>query len=212
MSRLGGAFWFIFVVATGMTNFLVKQTVQGLDDQLSQVRRKTVEDQRKIHDLTADWTFLNQPEHLADLNSRYVHLAPMSPKQVVTNLDGIPMRPVPPPAEPAPPAVAEFVAPVPAPVPAPASAPAPAAVAAPAPTAAQIAAASLPPSAPAPIRAIVPVPPLRVTGAPVTPLSLISTADAAPAPGATPAPRAAPAAPAAPPSLDAIFSQVVGTR
>jgi hypothetical protein len=203
MSRLGGAFWFIFVIATGMTNFLVKQTVQGLDDQLSQVRRKTVEDQKKIHDLTADWTFLNQPEHLADVNNRYVHLAPMSAKQVVTNLDGIPMRPVPPPEEPALPAIAEFIAPVPAPVPAPASA----AVAAPAPLPAQVAAASRPPPAPAPVQAaIVPVSPPRVTGVPATPLSLISTADAAPAP------VTAPAAPAAPPSLDGIFAQVLGTR
>lgn len=210
MSRLGGAFWFILVIATGMTNFLVKQTVQGLDDELSQVRRKTVEDQKKIHDLTADWTFLNQPEHLADLNSRYVHLAPMSPKQVVTTLDGIPMRPVPPPEEPAPPAVAELVAPLLAPV------PAPPAVAAPAPLPAQVAAASLPPPAPAPGHAaMVPVSPPRVTGVPATPLSLISTADAAPAPVTAPAPRAqpaTPAAPAAPPSLDGIFAQVLGTR
>lgn len=93
MSRLSGAFWFALVVATGMTNFLVKQNVQSLDDQLTQVRKKTVEDQKKIHDLNADWTFLSQPELLADLNNRYVHLAPMSPKQVVNSLDGIPMRP-----------------------------------------------------------------------------------------------------------------------
>ncbi|HML11012.1 MAG TPA: hypothetical protein VK432_09125 [Stellaceae bacterium] len=93
MSRLSGAFWFALVIATGMTNFLVKQNVQALDDQLNQVRRKTAEDQKKIHDLTADWTFLNQPELLADLNNRYVHLAPMSPRQVVASLYAIPMRP-----------------------------------------------------------------------------------------------------------------------
>lgn len=188
MSRLGGAFWFILVVATGMTNFLVKQTVQGLDDQLTQVRRKTAEDQKKIHDLTADWTFLNQPELLADLNNRYVHLVPMSPKQVVTSLDGIPMRPAPPPQEP-PPVIAAVSPPPPPVMPVAAAMPMPA----------QAAAAN----APAPVAHA--APPIRVAS---TPLSLISTAHAA----TVPAPRAQPAGPVAPPSLDGIFDQVARTR
>jgi len=102
MSRFGGAFWFVLVIASGMTNFLVKQTVQNLDDKLTHVRRQTVDEQKKIHDLTADWTFLNQPELLADLNNRYVHLGPMSPKQVAAGIDNIPLRPAAPPQEAAP--------------------------------------------------------------------------------------------------------------
>ncbi len=206
MSRLGGAFWFLLVIATGATNFLVKQTVQGLDDQLTQMRRKTTEDQKKIHDLRADWTFLNQPELLADLNNRYVHLAPMSPKQVVSNLDGIPLRPAPPPQEPAPPAVAEVLAPAPAPTVT--SIP----IDAPAPT--QIAAAS--PAPQAAVRTpVVSAPTPGATHAPAEPLSLISIAHAATGPAAAPAPRPQPApvaAPTAPPSLDGIFAQVAGNR
>lgn len=121
MSRLGNVFWFVLVIASGMTNFLVKQTVQNLDDRLTRVRRETLDEQKKIHDLTAEWTFLNQPELLADLNSRYIHLVPMSPKQVVTNLAAIPLRP-PPPAPPPPAApqdtpaqIAEAAPPGPAP-------------------------------------------------------------------------------------------------
>jgi hypothetical protein len=102
MSRFGGVFWFVLVIAAGVTNFIVKQTVQNLDDQLNDVRRKTVTEQKKIHELTADWTFLNQPELLADLNSRYVHLMSVSPKQVTTSIDGIPLRPAPPPQDVAP--------------------------------------------------------------------------------------------------------------
>jgi hypothetical protein len=102
MSRFGGVFWFVLVIAAGVTNFVVKQTVQNLDDQLNDVRRKTVAEQKKIHELTADWTFLNQPELLADLNGRYVHLVSVSPKQVTTSLDGIPLRPAPPPQDAAP--------------------------------------------------------------------------------------------------------------
>ncbi len=101
MSRFG-IFWFILVIASGMTNFLVKQTVQKLDDQLTHVRRQTVDEQKKIHDLTAEWTFLNQPELLADLNNRYLHLVPVSPKQVQSSIDNIPLRPALPVAEAAP--------------------------------------------------------------------------------------------------------------
>lgn len=190
MSRLGGAFWFVLVVATGMTNFLVKHTVQNLDDQLTQVRRKAAEDQKKIHDLTADWTFLNQPELLADLNNRYVHLAPMSPKQVVTNLDSIPMRPAPPPEDTAPP-VAEVSAPV----------------APPATATATVVAAAVAPAPAQPAR--VPVAVAARTSTP--PLSLISTAHAA-TPPAAPAPVRAQPSSAQPQSLDAIFAQVVGNR
>ncbi len=93
MTRLGGVFWFILVIASGITNFLVKQTVQNLDDQLTSVRRQTVAEQKKIHELTADWTYLNQPELLTDLNNRYVHLSQMSPKQAQISLDSIPLRP-----------------------------------------------------------------------------------------------------------------------
>ncbi|HTW51348.1 MAG TPA: hypothetical protein VME45_05575 [Stellaceae bacterium] len=185
MSRLGGAFWFTLVIAAVTTNFLVKQTVQNLDDQLAQVKRKTVEDQKKIHDLTADWTFLNQPELLADLNNRYVHLVPMSPRQVVANLDGIPMRPVAPPEDAAPLPVAEAAAaaPLSAPVPLDATAPT------------DLAAAS---------------PPTQVH-TPAATLSLISTAHAATVPAA-PRPARSPAAPVQPASLDAIFAQVAGSR
>jgi hypothetical protein len=188
MSRLGGAFWFALVVAAGMTNFLVKQNVQSLDDQLTQVRKKTIEDQKKIHDLAADWTFLTQPELLADLNNRYVHLEPMSPRQMVSGLDGIPMRPATPLEDVAPPMAA-------APPPAPAAAPA-----------TTIASAAPPTGASARAQ---PLSLISTAQAATMP---------APAPAAPPAvavapPRPQQPAPAAPPaSLDGIFAQVTGSR
>lgn len=208
MTRLGGAFWFILVIAAGMTNFLVKQTVQTLDDQLTQVKRKTAEDQKKIHDLTADWTFLTQPELLSDLNGRYIHLVPISPKQIVGNLDGIAMRPAPAPQE-APPAVAQ--------VSAPAAAPATDAVvaldapAAASPVVVATAAATLAPAASTPTA---PASPANATRSPTPSLSLISTAHAATVtPSAAPAPaRSRPAPAAQAPSLDALFAQVAGNR
>ena len=183
MSRLGGAFWFLLVIATGATNFLVKQTVQDLDDQLTQVRRKTVEDQKKIHDLRADWTFLNQPELLADLNNRYVHLAPMSPKQVVTNLDSIPLRPAPPPEDSRRRRSPRFSAPAPAPT---------GDIHSDRRTGAHAIAAASPAPQAAVRTPVVSAPTPGATHAPAEPLSLISIAHAATGPAAAPAPRASP--------------------
>ena len=191
MSRFG-VIWFILVIASGMTNFLVKQNVQGLDDQLSAVRKKTVAEQKAIHELTADWTFLNQPELLADLNNRYVHLAAVSPKQVITSLDSIPLRPTPAPAQ-----IAEAtVAPPPLTTPAPAQ-PKPVAVAMATP-AASTPMPIVPVAAPAPVRR------------PAAALSVIATAHAAEPPAATQRPVPAAAKPA--PSLNGLFAQVAGDQ
>jgi hypothetical protein len=189
MSRLS-VILFILVIVSGMTNFIVKQNVQRLDDQLNATRRKTAVEQKTIHELTADWTALNQPELLADLNNRYLHLAAVSPKQVVTNLDGIPLRPASPPPEAAPQIAAVTE-------PAPVSAPIPAAM--PIPTAPQSRPPVVPVSVPVPARA------------PALPLSMIATAHAATVHAAT-EPVAPPPRPAKPASLDGLFAQVAGER
>ncbi|HEU0218018.1 MAG TPA: hypothetical protein VFQ90_15265 [Stellaceae bacterium] len=216
MSRLGGAFWFILVVASGMTNFLVKQTVQGLDEQLTAVKKKTVAEQKAIHELTADWTFLNQPELLADLNNRYVHLAPVAPRQVIASVDAIPLRPTPPaPPEPAPMAM---LPPPPAQMP---SAPPPEPIIAavadqPRHPPAATARASIMPAALSQL-ASAPQP------APIVPVAVTQPAHI-PAPSAAPSvpvavsppvhapPPAAPPHPAKPASLDGLFAQVTGDR
>jgi hypothetical protein len=95
--RLSGVFWVVVALLAGATNFTVKHLVQSLDDELGSTRRKTIVEQKQIHDLTAEWTYLNQPELLSDLNRRYIGLAPVSPKQIQHTVDEIPLRPPPPP-------------------------------------------------------------------------------------------------------------------
>lgn len=101
MRPLGGAFLWGIVLVAGTTNFVVKHTVQGLDDELNGTRRKTVAAQKQIHDLTAEWTYLNQPELLSNLNRRFVGLVPVAPKQIQRTVDDIPLRPVTAPPDPA---------------------------------------------------------------------------------------------------------------
>ena len=101
MIRLGALFWLALVVAAGFVTFKVKYAVQDLEDELNRVRKRTVAEQQEMRVLSAEWTYLNQPERLAELNRRYLQLAPIGPRQLQQTIDDVPLRPLP--APPAPP-------------------------------------------------------------------------------------------------------------
>jgi hypothetical protein len=196
MKRVTGLFfWALVVLVAGTANFVVKHTVQRLDDELNSARRKTVAEQKQIHELTAEWTYLNQPELLSDLNRRYVGLVPVAPKQLQRNVDDIPLRPAAPPPASDIPLEPETVA-VAVPASAPATNPIVPIVASPVVPVAVTAVArvaSVPASAPA---------------NPIVPVAATSVARVAPPPAA-----AAPTSnPGRAPSLDALFAQVAGDR
>jgi hypothetical protein len=98
--RFASLLWLALVAVTGFATFKVKYTVQDIEDELSKVRRQTIAEQQEIHVLRAEWTALNQPERLADLNRRFLSLAAVTPKQLQRKIEDIPLRPVPEPAEP----------------------------------------------------------------------------------------------------------------
>jgi hypothetical protein len=100
MIRLGALFWLLLVVSAGFVTFKVKYAVQDIEDELNRVRKQTVSEQQEIRVLTAEWTYLNQPERLAELNRRFVQLAPIGAKQLQQKIDEIPLRPAPPPSAP----------------------------------------------------------------------------------------------------------------
>src|SRR5258708_27420791 len=95
MTRLGAVFWLGLVLAAGFTTFKVKYAVQDIEDQLNRVRRQTIAEQQEIRVLTAEWTYLNQPERLAELNRRFLGLAPIAAKQLQRGIEDIPLRPPP---------------------------------------------------------------------------------------------------------------------
>jgi hypothetical protein len=112
MTRLGTLFWLGLVLAAGFTTFKVKYAVQDIEDQLNRVRKQTIAEQQEIRVLTAEWTFLTQPERLAELNRRFLGLAPIAPKQLQRTVADIPLRALPaPPAEPPDVLVSDVVAP-----------------------------------------------------------------------------------------------------
>lgn len=203
MIRLGALFWLLLVVSAGFVTFKVKYAVQDIEDELNRMRKQTVTEQQEIRVLTAEWTYLNQPERLAELNRRFVQLAPIGAKQLQQKIDEIPLRPLPPPL-PAPPDVliastTGSIAPQPA-------------------AAAQSAAQSLPAGKPSPAA---PVPPSGLSALPGFAISQASASELAVAP-ADLKPGAAKSAMSVrlaktgaiqqPRSLDELFSQVAETR
>jgi hypothetical protein len=135
MTRLGTVFWVVLVLVTGFTTFKVKYAVQDIEEELNRVRRQTIAEQQEIRVLTAEWTYLNQPERLTELNRRFLGLASITARQLQRSIEEIPLRaPAPPPDVPveatpdpaAPPAPASGLAITPAALsPAPAEPPAP---------------------------------------------------------------------------------------
>jgi cell division protein FtsL len=92
MTRLGTVFWVVVVLAAGFTTFKVKYAVQDIEDELNRARRQTIAEQQETRVLTAEWTYLNQPERLAELNRRFLGLAAVSAKQLQHSIAEIPLR------------------------------------------------------------------------------------------------------------------------
>jgi hypothetical protein len=92
MTKLGTAFWIGLVLASGFTTFKVKHAVQDIDDQLIRTRKYAIAEQQEIRVLAAEWTYLNQPERLAELNRTFLQLGPIATKQLQQRIEDIPWR------------------------------------------------------------------------------------------------------------------------
>ena len=99
MTKIGAVFWLGVVLASGFTTFQVKHAVQEIDDELTRVRKHAIAEQQEIRVLAAEWTYLNQPERLAELNRAFLQLAPIAPKQLQQRIEDIPLRPPPAPPD-----------------------------------------------------------------------------------------------------------------
>jgi hypothetical protein len=100
MIKLSGLFWLIVVATAGFAMFAVKYEVQGLADHLARSVKQADDTERDIRALGAEWAYLNRPDALAQLNQRFLSLAPIATKQLRTSLADIAMRPAPPPPAP----------------------------------------------------------------------------------------------------------------
>ena len=72
--------------------FKVKYAVQEIEEELNR-GRQTTRRTAGIRVLAAEWTYLNQPERLAELNRHFLQLAPMTVKQLQWRIEDMPLRP-----------------------------------------------------------------------------------------------------------------------
>ena len=100
MSRVGAIFWLGLAMTACVVMFMINYAVQSLQDDLNKVRKQTVAEQLEIRVLHAEWSYLTQPERLAELNQQFLSLTPIATKQLQGAIADIPLRPIAePPAE-----------------------------------------------------------------------------------------------------------------
>lgn len=64
----------------GVCVFHCKHQVQQLEDELSVLDKHILNAQESIHVLEAEWSYLNRPKRLQDLNDLYLHHKPINVK------------------------------------------------------------------------------------------------------------------------------------
>ncbi len=100
MSRVGAIVWLGVAMTACLVMFLINFAVQSLQDDLNKVRKQTIAEQLEIRVLHAEWSYLTQPERLAELNKQFLSLTPVATKQLQQRIAEIPLRTMPaPPVE-----------------------------------------------------------------------------------------------------------------
>ena len=88
--RAGLLVWGGVIVATAFGLYQVELTVRDLDRQLDGLDGTVERNREAVHMLKAEWSYLNDPRRLADLSSRYLDLAPVTPQQLAV-FDDLPL-------------------------------------------------------------------------------------------------------------------------
>lgn len=91
MTRLLTAFGLVLTAAASFGLYQVKYQVQDMDRNLASMKRQIERDRAEMQVLDAEWSFLNQPQRLQGLASRYLTLGPIRPTQMVS-IESLPPR------------------------------------------------------------------------------------------------------------------------
>jgi hypothetical protein len=67
------------VAAFGL--YMVKYKVQAIKVEVAATERQLSEAKKNLHVLNAEWTYLNRPQRLQELSSKYLDVKPMQGKQ-----------------------------------------------------------------------------------------------------------------------------------
>lgn len=84
------ALWTALAVIIGVGLFLLKYEVSDLDAKLAAVNQEIYDNKEAIHVLKAEWSYLNDPDRLRDLNDRHLGLQPILPVRIAS-IDALPV-------------------------------------------------------------------------------------------------------------------------
>jgi hypothetical protein len=93
MTRLVLLAWILAGGAVAGFVFQMSNEVADLEKELTAVERDILGQQRALHVLRAEWSYLNRPERLSELSQKHLSLAPV-PAERVIGISDLPLRPI----------------------------------------------------------------------------------------------------------------------
>jgi hypothetical protein len=94
MKWVGLLLWTLVIATAGYGMFQIKFEVQALEAELTSLNNDIRAREDAIRVLRAEWSYLNEPNRLSALASRYLELTPVAANQLVRFQD-VPLRPAP---------------------------------------------------------------------------------------------------------------------
>lgn len=72
MTRLSTLVWMLVIVVAAFLLYQVKYEVQNLRAQIAATERELAAERDSLHVVAAEWAYLNRPERIAALSSKYL--------------------------------------------------------------------------------------------------------------------------------------------
>ena len=80
----------LLALLSGAALFWVSQQVQQVEREQRQLMASITEEQESMRVLKAEWDYLNRPERLEQLSSKYLNMTPVSADTLVQSISAIP--------------------------------------------------------------------------------------------------------------------------
>ncbi len=90
MIKLSSLTALLLALLSGASLFWVSQQVQQVEREQRQLIASLDQEEESIRVLKTEWDYLNRPERLEELSSRYLKMAPVSADTLVQSISAIP--------------------------------------------------------------------------------------------------------------------------
>ncbi len=74
----------VIFAAMATSMFVIKNKVIALENHLEQINTRIKDDQKALHVLKAEWTYLNDPARIRSLSSRHAKMKPLRAEQIIS--------------------------------------------------------------------------------------------------------------------------------